>query len=108
MRYVVPTEGALMWVDLLVIPTDAPHVAAAHDFINFLLEPAVIAEVTNTAKYANANLGADAFVEPAVRGDPDIYPPADVMPRLRLVPAESPEYTRERTRMWTRVRTLTQ
>jgi putrescine transport system substrate-binding protein len=104
LRYVVPIEGALMWVDLLVIPADAPHVAAAHRLIDFLMDPAVIADVTNTAKYANANRDADALVDPAVRGDPGIYPPADVRSRLHLVPAESQEYTRLRTRMWTRVR----
>ena len=105
MRYVVPAEGALMWVDLLVIPADAPHRDAAYRFLDFLMEPAVIAGVTNAAKYANANTGADAFVDPAVRGDPAIYPPADVMARLRLVPAESAGNTRERTRAWTRIRT---
>lgn len=105
-RYVVPAEGALMWVDLLAIPADATHAAAAHEFIDFLLESAVIAEVTNASKYANANSGADLFVERAVRNDPDIYPPAEAMPRLHLVPAESAEYTRARTRMWTRVRTM--
>jgi putrescine transport system substrate-binding protein len=107
-RYVVPEEGALMWVDLLAIPADAPHVEAAHRFIDFLMEPAIIAGVSNAAKYANANRDADGLVDPAVRRDPAIYPPPEVMSRLQLVPAESPAYTRERTRMWTRVRTMTE
>ena len=104
-RYVLPQEGALMWVDLLVIPADAPHVDAAHRFIDFLMDPAVIADVTNTAKFANANRDADAFVDRAVRSDPSVYPPAEVMSRLHLVPAESQEYSRLRSRMWTRVLT---
>lgn len=104
-RYVLPQEGALMWVDLLVIPSDAPHVDAAHRFIDFLMDPAVIADVTNTAKFANANRDADAFVDRAVRSDPGVYPPAEVMSRLHLVPAESQEYSRLRSRMWTRVLT---
>lgn len=104
-RYVLPAEGALMWVDLLVIPVDAPHVEAAHRFIDFLMEPAVIAEVTDAAKFANANRDAHALVSPAVRDDPGVYPPADARPRLHLVPAESQEYARLRARMWTRVLT---
>lgn len=103
-RYVLPSEGALMWVDLLVIPADAPHVEAAHRFIDFLMEPAVIAEVTNAAKFANANRQAGPFVEPAVRNDPLVYPPAEVRARLHLVPAESLQYARLRSRMWMRVR----
>jgi len=103
-RYVLPTEGALMWVDLLVIPADAPHVEAAHRFIDFLMEPAVIAEVTNAARFANANREARAFVDPAVQNDPHVYPPAQVQARLHLVPAESLQYARLRSRMWMRVR----
>jgi putrescine transport system substrate-binding protein len=102
-RYVLPTEGALLWIDLLVIPANAPHVESAHRFIDFLMEPAVIAEVTNASKYPNANRDADALVDPAVRDDPSVYPPEEARSRLQLVPAESPEYTRLRSRMWLRV-----
>jgi putrescine transport system substrate-binding protein len=104
-RYVLPSEGALLWVDLLVIPAGAPHVDAAHRFINYLMEPAVIAEVTNASKFANANRDADALVAPAVRNDPTVYPPTHERTRLRLVPAESQEYARLRSRMWVRVLT---
>lgn len=105
-RYVIPEEGALLWVDLLVIPTDAPHPAAAHRFIDYLLEPAVIAEVTNAARFANAVPRADPLVHPDVRADPGVYPPPDARMRLKLLPAESQEYSRERTRMWTRIRAM--
>lgn len=104
-RYVLPLEGALMWVDLLVIPADAPHVEAAHRFIDFLLDPPIIAAVTNASKFANANRDADALVDPKVRNDSGVYPPAESMSRLHLVPAESQEYSRLRSRMWTRVLT---
>jgi putrescine transport system substrate-binding protein len=107
-RYVVPREGALMWVDLLVIPTGAPHPEAAHRFLNYLLEPAVIAEVSDASKYANANLDATPLVDKAIREDPGIYPPADVMTRLHLVPAESQAYTRARVAAWTRILTAGQ
>ncbi|HZF16818.1 MAG TPA: extracellular solute-binding protein [Steroidobacteraceae bacterium] len=102
-RYVVPKEGALMWVDLLAIPADAPHVDAAYRFLNYLLEPAVIAEVSNASRYANANREATSLVAAALRNDPAVYPTADERLRLHLVPAESQTYARERTRMWTRI-----
>lgn len=105
LRFVVPDEGALLWADLLVIPANAPHPDAAHRFIDFMLRPDVIAKVTNDSKYANANRDATRLVAPLVRDDPDVYPPADTMARLHLLPADTPQYTRARTRMWTRVRT---
>jgi putrescine transport system substrate-binding protein len=102
-RYVIPKEGGLLWFDLLVIPANAPHAESAHRFIDFLMEPAVIAAVTNASKYPNANRDADGLVDQAVRNDPGVYPPAEARSRLRLVPAESPEYSRLRSRMWLRV-----
>ncbi|CAG0910929.1 unnamed protein product, partial [Cyprideis torosa] len=45
--YVVPKEGAVIWVDNLAIPADAPHPENAHLFINYLMEPEVIAAMTN-------------------------------------------------------------
>jgi putrescine transport system substrate-binding protein len=65
----------------------------------------VIAKVTNDSKYANANREGTRLVTPVVRDDPDVYPPPETMARLHLLPADSPEYARARTRMWTRVRT---
>lgn len=104
-RYVVPKEGALLWVDLLAIPADAPHREAAYRFLDYLLEPAVIAGISNASKYANANRDATALVDPSMRSDPAVYPPQDVRARLHLVPAESQAYTRARVAAWTRILT---
>jgi putrescine transport system substrate-binding protein len=104
-RYVIPEEGALLWVDLLAIPADAPNVDAAHRLIDYLLEPAVIAAVTNASKFAHANRHAMKFVAAEVASNPLIFPPDSVRARLRLVPAESATYSRLRTAAWTRIRT---
>jgi len=104
-RYVVPREGALMWVDLLVIPAGAPHPDAAYRFLDYMLEPAVIAAVSNASQYANANRDATSLLNAAVRDDPGIYPPAEEKARLHLVPAESQTYARARSAAWTRILT---
>jgi putrescine transport system substrate-binding protein len=104
-RYVIPEEGALLWVDLMVVPVDAPHVDAAHQLIDYLLDPKVAATVTNASKFASANRDALEWIEADVRSDPVIYPPGDAYQRLTLVPAESSAYAELRTRAWVRVRT---
>jgi putrescine transport system substrate-binding protein len=104
-RYVIPKEGALMWVDLLAIPAGAPHLDAAYRFLDYLLDPAVIAEVSNASKYANANRDAWQLVDAALRADPVVYPPGEERARLHLVPAESQEYMRARVAAWTRILT---
>jgi putrescine transport system substrate-binding protein len=53
-RYVAPNEGAELGFDMLAIPADAEHKDAALAFINFVLEPDVMAGITNTVRYAAA------------------------------------------------------
>ena len=101
----IPKEGALLWVDVMAIPKDAPRPDNAHAFIDFLLRPDIIADVSNFISYANANQAATKLVDEEIREDPGIYPPREL--RARLVTTESPpaETQRLRTRAWTRATT---
>lgn len=80
--YFVPKTGAPAWVDMMCIPADAPRKDNAHAFINFLMDPKVIAKCTNFTNYANANLASKAFIDPAVLASPAVYPNATVLSRL--------------------------
>ncbi|MFN6951389.1 MAG: extracellular solute-binding protein [Albidovulum sp.] len=103
-RYAIPREGTLMWIDLMAIPADSARVDAAYRFIDYMLRPEVIAGVTNAVFFANANLAAAAHVDPAILEDPGLYPPKAV--RDRLFPDRSLEAgpLRNRTRLWTRIK----
>ena len=48
----------------------APHRRAAHAFLNYLLQPRVIADITNTLYTGNNNRDANAYVRPALLADP--------------------------------------
>lgn len=102
--YRIPREGTLVWFDTMAIPVDAPHPQAALAFINYMLRPEAIAEVTNSVFFANANSAATALVDRAVVNDPDIYPPADVRAHLFSEQMQSLPQQRERTRLWTAFR----
>ena len=102
--YSIPREGANLWFDMLAIPADASNVREAHRFINYLLEPAVIASVSDYVGYANPNLKAGALMDPEVRGNNSVYPPQQVLDRL-FVSAELPaNVQRLMTRSWTRIK----
>ncbi|MBS0394297.1 MAG: polyamine ABC transporter substrate-binding protein [Proteobacteria bacterium] len=105
LAFTVPREGANATYSALLIPVDAPHVAEAHEFLNFLLRPAVIAKITNETHYGNDNLAADALVDPAIRGDPTLYPTPEMLRRLWVTSEVSPATERLRTRIWTRIKT---
>jgi putrescine transport system substrate-binding protein len=102
--YRIPKEGTLVWQDNLAIPKDAPHPEAARAFIEFMLRPDSVAELTNTLFFATANQAATPLVDEAVRNDPDIYPPSDVRARLYADRSMSFKDMRQRTRLWTTFR----
>jgi putrescine transport system substrate-binding protein len=103
--YLVPREGALMTLDMMGIPADAPHPRNAQIWMNYLLRPDVIASITNYIKYPNGNAASLPLVDPAVRADPGVYPDAATRARLVTHTAASLEYSRLVTREWTRFRT---
>ena len=103
-RFNIPTERSLIWFDVLFIPTDAPHVKNAHLFLDYLLRPEVIADISNFTGYANANIPATALVKPEITSDPAIYPDESVLKRLYAVKILMPKEERLRSRVWTRVK----
>jgi len=105
LAFTVPKEGANASFDALLIPTGAPHPDAAHKFLNFMLEPRVIAQITNDIHYANDNLAANAYVDPQILNDPAVYPTAEIEARLYESAEVSPALERIRTRTWTRIKT---
>jgi putrescine transport system substrate-binding protein len=103
--YAIPREGALLWVDGMVLPKDARNLDAAHRFLDFLMRPEIVAETTNRLGYANANRASAPLIEDEIRRDPAVYPPPEVRARFYTVSVPSREYDRLRTRAWTRVKT---
>lgn len=103
--YAIPKEGALSSFDLLAIPADAPHPQNALKFLNFLMEPKIIAPISDYVFYANLNKEATQYVSDDVKNNPNIYPPADVKKNLFALKAHTPDYDRDLTRSWTRIKT---
>jgi putrescine transport system substrate-binding protein len=101
----IPKEGTAFNIDVAAIPADAEHVDEAHAFINFLMKPEIMADITNETGYANAVTKADALVKPELRNDPVVYPSAEVQAKLYTNPPAEQVYERIRTRAWTRIKT---
>ena len=101
----IPKEGAVLATDVMAIPKDAPNPAAANAFIAFILQPAVIAEITDHVKYANANTAATPLVTESVRTDPGIYPAAAVKEKLIVLKTPKDKEQRNLNRLWTRIKT---
>lgn len=103
--YAIPGEGTEVFFDFLSIPVDAPNPENAHRFIDYLMEPAAIAEVTNQYFYPNGNSAAFELVAEEVKNDPNVYPPAELMEKLFPNLPRDHRTLRMLTRSWTRFKT---
>ena len=102
--YVIPKEGAPMWFDMVSMPVDARDEKAGYSFMNYLLEPKVMADISNYVHYANGNAQADGLVDPALKGDNTVYPEESVMSSLYALEAMPAKIDRLRTRIWSKVK----
>lgn len=102
--YAIPKEGAGSFYDMVAIPKDAENVEGAYKFMNYLLQPKVMAEITNAVRFPNGNAEATQYVNKEITSDPGIYPTADVQAKLYAI-ADLPAATqRELTRSWTKIK----
>jgi len=101
--YSIPKEGAQMWFDQMAIPADAPHVAEAHEFLNYMMRPDVIAKASNYVFYANGNAASKELLDEEVIGDPAVYPDDETMNKLFTTIPLDARTQRLVTRIWTRV-----
>jgi putrescine transport system substrate-binding protein len=98
----LPKEGAIFNIDVMAIPADAPHPENAHKFIDFILEPKIIAAITASVGYANAVPASRPFIPAEIASDPVVYPPAGA--KLLSAPLETARFERDRNRLWTRIK----
>lgn len=83
LQYVIPVEGATLWTDNLVLLKKSPNHELAYKFINFLLEPDIAAQISNSIGYATPVLAAMDQIEE--KDNPIIYPSQETRARLELL-----------------------
>jgi spermidine/putrescine-binding protein len=57
-KFVYPTEGAIVWQDNYAIPKNAPHLDAAYAWLNYTLQPDLFWLMLRDFPYTNPNRGA--------------------------------------------------
>jgi len=104
LNFVVPKEGAMKQSDTLAIPKGAPHPENALEFINFILNAKVGAEISETIKYPSPNAAAIALMPASYKDNPVIFPPAEIMAKCEYPNYLGPEFTRLLDEAMTRLR----
>lgn len=104
LKYVIPKEGAGSFYDMVAVPKDAENVDAAYAYMNFLMQPEVMAEITNSVRFPNGNQAATPLVNKDISGDPSIYPSDEVKAKLYAISDLPPTTLRLLTRSWTKIK----
>jgi putrescine transport system substrate-binding protein len=84
-QFIIPQEGATVFIDTLVIPKSAKRPDLAHRFINYLMQPKVAAQITTETLYPSPNLGAQKFIDSSLRDQPGLYPDRETKRRLAVM-----------------------
>jgi spermidine/putrescine transport system substrate-binding protein len=81
-KYVIPQEGAEIWVDSMTLLKDAPNPDMAYAFINYILEPEIGGQLTNWVFYPSPNAAAYDYIDEEIRSNPVIFLSAEEQARL--------------------------
>ncbi|MAM59543.1 MAG: ABC transporter substrate-binding protein [Salinicola sp.] len=100
--FMIPKEGAEMWVDSMMIPSQAPHPDLAHKFIDFILDAKIGAQLSNYNYYASPNAAAEPYLEEALR-QPPAQPTDEEMKVLRFTPSLEGEKLQTFQQLWSEV-----
>ena len=83
-EYVIPKEGAPIYMDLFVLLRDAKNKDEAHLFLNYILKPEVNAKIASEVWYASPNEAAQPFMDPEVIQSPSVYPSPEILARCEF------------------------
>ncbi|NQD80489.1 polyamine ABC transporter substrate-binding protein [Pseudomonas sp. CrR14] len=100
----LPKEGAPIWFDTFAIPVSAKNVEEAHEFLNNLLDPKVIAPISDFLGYPNPNTPGMLLVDKAISANADLTPTAEAQKTLYSVEPLPQKVERVRTRAWTKIK----
>lgn len=73
LRYVVPSEGAMLWVTSAAIPADAPDPDLSRALLVELMDPELAARTTARNGYATPNTVARRLLSSELRDDPTLF-----------------------------------
>jgi putrescine transport system substrate-binding protein len=100
-----PKIGGVVFMDVMVIPADAPHPENAHKWMNYIMRPEVHAALTNKVFYANPNAASRKFIKPEIANDPAVFPAEAEMKKMAQPEPLNNDIRRQMTRIYTSFKT---
>jgi spermidine/putrescine-binding protein len=101
--YSIPKEGCTRFVDNLCIPRNASNKTLAHEFIKFVLEARVAADISNGTGFSTANRAARAMIRPEFLTNEAAYPQREDLERCEFITDVGPAINIY-DRLWTEIK----
>jgi spermidine/putrescine transport system permease protein len=83
--YVVPKEGCTYFVDNLCIPRNAEHKELAQQFVNFVLDARIAADIANGTGFSSPSKSARALIRPEMLTNEAAYPSRESLEKCELI-----------------------
>ncbi len=104
LAFAFPEEGFALYADNACVLRESKHKDLAFEFLNYLLDARVAADVSIAIRGATANAAARALLPNSLRSDPVLYPDAQILRRGEWFRALSAPAQRLRDRYWTEIK----
>ncbi|MFN8527941.1 MAG: spermidine/putrescine ABC transporter substrate-binding protein [Anaerolineae bacterium] len=102
-RYILPSDGAILWGDNFMIPTTSENVYTAHVLLNYLLRPDIGARLAQYNLQTTPNREARALLADSLRNNPLLFPNLDSLQHSERILALSAEGYRSYQVIWDEV-----
>lgn len=99
-----PTEGFALYADNAAILRESKHIELAYEFLNYLLEPRIAADIAIEMRTATANAAARALLPADQRENTVLYPTRETLARGEWFKALPGAAQRLRDRYWTEIK----
>jgi spermidine/putrescine transport system substrate-binding protein len=104
LKYVLPSEGGVWWIDNMIIPKGALHPVAANAWINFMSDPTIATINSMAVDYANpSKVSADYLLPQSVVLNPAIYATKDILQKFELEKVYSADERLKLQDIWTAI-----
>lgn len=103
LAFVVPKEGANLFVDAICIPKGCQNKEAAEMYINFLSEPQVAAANIEYIGYSTPSSAAFALLDEETQNNPVIYPPEETLAKCQAFRSLPDDVNLYMDSLWTEI-----
>lgn len=84
-KVVYPKEGMGFGIDGFVVPVNAPHKDAAHQFLNFVLDPEIGSRLAQATGYICTNKASYDLLPKEFKDNPAVYIPDDLLGKTEFI-----------------------